>query len=422
MSEEIKVHVIKEKDRANLVMRYVDPATGKQVKRSAKTPKMKIARDRAAVWEHELRTGKYVAPSKLPWADFRSRYESEVVPGLAEKTGKMITTAFNAVERITSPKKLSDMTAARLSAFQAKLRKEQRSESTIRSYLAHLRSALRWAVDVGMLPAVPKFPRLKRAKGSKVMKGRPITTEEFERMLAKVVVVLTETPNKQRKEAKPPSPEAVESWKRLLTGLWWSGLRLNEALNLYWDRTGSLSVDLSGRRPMLRIPAELEKGNKERLLPIAPEFAKFLLATPEDQRIGLVFKLVGIRGKVGKMGLEYVSAVIAKIGKLAGVKVNTKRKTDPDTGKSWEVAKFASAHDLRRSFGDRWSRRIMPPDLMVLMRHEDIQTTMRYYVGRNAQTTADTLWAAYEADQGQEGTVLGTVCDFEETDKEEDLA
>jgi hypothetical protein len=28
-------------------------------------------------------------------------------------------------------------------------------------------------------------------------------------------------------------------------------------------------------------------------------------------------------------------------------------------------------------------------DLKELMRHEDIETTMKYYVGRNAQLTAD---------------------------------
>jgi len=43
----------------------------------------------------------------------------------------------------------------------------------------------------------------------------------------------------------------------------------------------------------------------------------------------------------------------------------------------------------------------MPTDLMVLMRHESIETTMRYYVGRNAQNTAKTLWEAHKkADSG----------------------
>lgn len=37
---------------------------------------------------------------------------------------------------------------------------------------------------------------------------------------------------------------------------------------------------------MLQVPGELEKGNAVRLLPIAPEFALFLLETPEADRTG----------------------------------------------------------------------------------------------------------------------------------------
>ena len=33
---------------------------------------------------------------------------------------------------------------------------------------------------------------------------------------------------------------------------------------------------------------------------------------------------------------------------------------------------------------------------MELMRHESIDTTMKFYVGRNAQRTADLLWAEHE--------------------------
>ncbi len=39
-------------------------------------------------------------------------------------------------------------------------------------------------------------------------------------------------------------------------------------------------------------------------------------------------------------------------------------------------------HDLRRSFGERWATRVMPQVLMELMRHESIEATMNYYVGR----------------------------------------
>jgi integrase len=97
--------------------------------------------------------------------------------------------------------------------------------------------------------------------------------------------------------------------------------------------------------------------------------------------------------------MRVVDGNIGLIGKAAGVKV----ATDPRTGK----VKYASAHDLRRSFGERWSSRVMPQVLMVLMRHQSIETTLRYYVGRNANTTADAVWEGYK--KSQEGAVLGTV-------------
>ncbi len=40
---------------------------------------------------------------------------------------------------------------------------------------------------------------------------------------------------------------------------------------------------------MLQIPATSEKGHKTRVLPLTPDFAKFLAQTPERQRHGYVF-------------------------------------------------------------------------------------------------------------------------------------
>jgi hypothetical protein len=49
----------------------------------------------------------------------------------------------------------------------------------------------------------------------------------------------------------------------------------------------------------------------------------------------------------------------------------------------------------------------MPTVLRELMRHESIETTMRFYVGQNAESTSDTRWECHErADQAQaEATV-----------------
>jgi integrase len=66
--------------------------------------------------------------------------------------------------------------------------------------------------------------------------------------------------------------------------------------------------------------------------------------------------------------------------------------------------KFASAHDLRRSFGTRWAARVKPATLQLLMRHKSIETTMKYYVCQDSDDVADELWASYESLRNSETT------------------
>lgn len=371
--KDLRVHVV-DYGRKYLQMRYVDPITGKQNTRSTGVPpsRRSEAERVAAKWEHDIREGRYMTPSKVSWREFRARYEDEYLPSLAEKTAGKVAATFNAVERILSPEKLALLTAERISFFQKELRNAGRAESTIKSHLAHLLAALKWAGRVGLLSEVPTIDMPRRARGSRKMKGRPITGEEFDRMLAIVPQVVGDA--------------AAESWRHYLRGLWWSGLRLAESLELYWDRGDKLCVDLTGRFPMLQIPAELEKGHQDRCLPIAPEFAEMLLQIPGERRTGRVFNPKAKRVKGPALLPHRVGELVSAIGKAAGVKVHT----DPRTGRM----KYASAHDLRRSFGERWSSRVMPQTLMELMRHESIETTLKFYVGRNAEKTAKTLYEA----------------------------
>jgi integrase len=190
---------------------------------------------------------------------------------------------------------------------------------------------------------------------------------------------------------------AAESWNHLLNGLWWSGLRLGESLSLSWDVPDTIRIDVTGRYLMLRIGAENEKGNRDRLYPVAPQFADMILEVPATDRTGHFFRSLGKRGRVLKC--DAVGKVASKIVKRANIMV------DPDGGQP----KFASAHDLRRSFGLRWSGLVMPAKLKELMRHESIATTMNYYVGRNAETTAAALYEAIgrRSESQSEGDTLG---------------
>lgn len=391
MNDEIKVWVMEYADRPNYHLQWKDPVTQRRKTKATKIPRTgksrerKLAEREARELENRLAAGEAVIPSKMTWQEFRRRYEAEVVPGLAKRTAEKIRSVLDRFEREIGLQRLWDADEKRLSAFVSRLREGDRStgegkltESTIAGHLAHLKAAMNWAKGQKLLPQTPTFPRLKRAKiskGAKVMRGRPITTEEFERMLGEVVAVVGEA--------------AAPAWRFYLWGLWNSGLRLTESLELYWDRDDKLHPILTGRYPMLRIPAELEKGHKERLLPMAPEFARLLQAVPESQRTGSVFKLGRIDGRAGRPTADRVSKIVTKIGARAGVKVGLK--------------KTASAHDLRRAFGERWAARLMPAQLMELMRHESIDTTLSYYVGRNAERTAAELWEQDKRLSRQEG-------------------
>ena len=130
--------------------------------------------------------------------------------------------------------------------------------------------------------------------------------------------------------------------------------------------------------------AELEKGHADRLLPIAPEFTVLPAETPEHLQTGRVFDLPRQRDRGGDIRAEWVWKRVSEIGAKAGIKV----RVDPTDG----AVKYASAHDLRRAFGTRWAGKLMPADLKDLMRHSSIETTLRYYVGSDAERTADFCW------------------------------
>ena len=60
-------------------------------------------------------------------------------------------------------------------------------ETTLAGHLANLKPIFAWAVKQGYMRSMPGMPETKRAKGiTKVMRERPRTGEELDRMIAKV--------------------------------------------------------------------------------------------------------------------------------------------------------------------------------------------------------------------------------------------
>jgi integrase len=421
--DEIKVYVIKFKDRDNYVMKYTDPMTGKNVRRSTGTNKLKAAEKIAAKWEAELQEGRYRKKNRLPWDEFCEQFETDGTGGLKARTIDGYLESLDAFQRLCRPRGVFDLTTAKITAFARELRKPQKrkigkgknqreeivklAEASVARHLRHLKRVSRWAHRQGFIHSVPQFDMPKKSSGAQRMKGRPITLEEFERMLAAVPKALFPEPKKQPKN-QPTAEEqqniarqrqpVIDSWKLLLRGLWASGLRLSEALALRWDQQpGGVSVMLNGRKSVLAFDADSQKSGKVQLVPLAPEAVELL--EPLQQRQGFVFEPRRLDGLPMARHMLKVSKIISRIGKAANVVV------DPVKGKS------ASAHDLRRAFGYRWSRLIMPTELKELMRHASIETTMTYYVGQNAEATAEGLWDAL-------GHKLGHIQEVDESERQ----
>ena len=164
----IRVSVVRYPDRKFLMMRYVDPITGKATARSTKTTNRREAERAAAKWEAELQAGAYHKPQNISWAAFRERCEDEKLSALSPNTLAATLTAFNHLERLVNPKNLTVITPQVLSRFQADLRKSGMRETTIATHLRHLRAALGWAVSMKLLAKRPEIEMPKLREGADV--------------------------------------------------------------------------------------------------------------------------------------------------------------------------------------------------------------------------------------------------------------
>jgi integrase len=366
--------IVKRKGRAGLVCRFrirgtkdwVERQTGKARRRDADREAAKIVK----------RAESQVASQIHGWAAFRDRYEAEHLSGLAAKTQEAFRTAANRLQELAPVDSIDELDTERFVLFATKLRAEQRSEATIQAYRDHLRMALRWAVAVKLIDAVPEVPRIRRAAKGTKSRGRQLAREEAERIAMHLPAIVGEA--------------CKERWAWNLEGLWRSGFRIGETFAFAWEPTAGCHhvAELDGSRPKIVILAEAEKAFDNRTVPMAPDFAAMLRTVPAAKRRGMVFRWPGMRG--GDCTIKTVEKRIAAAGVAAGVIV----------GSVGGEPKFATAHDFRRSFGARWATKVMPIVLQQLMRHASVETTMKYYVGQNSDRTAEVLWAADKGDLG----------------------
>lgn len=315
----------------------------------------------------------------MAWQDFREQYRNLQLKTLRAKTAIDSESRLDIAERILQPTKLKDVASAdALHRLQASLlaghdsrNDRPRSPFTVKTYMSAVIASLNWAHLQGWLPVVPRIRKIKVAK-LRAMRGRPLTDDEFRQMLEAASNVV-------------PADE-LTAWQHLLNGLWESGLRLDELLNVSWDDVNQIHPKWEQESlPVLRIPSTMQKNNTEEEIPLLPEFERLLLNTPVDSRHGFIFGPYwhGADGMPHRYGLDHVGKVISKIGRKAAIVVHP---GDPTTGRP---AKYASAHDLRRSCAQRLERAGVPPTIIGrILRHSSWETTRKHYVRGEVQEDA----------------------------------
>jgi integrase len=389
-----KVRIAKPKGRP-IQLRYTDPQTKREVRITTETYDDAAAIEEKSKLEAKLLLGIEAKPKRrttgpnMAWADFRERYSELQLTTLRERSADFAESQLDIAERILKPRTLADVANSEaLHDLQARLlageesnvgpkdkkrARGPRSPITVRNYMATILAALHWAEYMGWLPSVPKLRKIKVAK-LRQMKGRPICTEEFEKMLAKVEGEV--------------GADAKASWEYLLRGLWESGLRLDELMHVHWsDARYIMPAWKRGSLPVLAIPAAMQKNDTEESIPLLPGFEALLLETKERERFGWVFNPMSLQTMLGRRvrhqrpDAEWVGKIITRIGKAAGVIVR------PTVGD--KPPKYASAHDLRRSCAERLISAGVPErEVSRVLRHASIETTRKHYAPGNVQDSA----------------------------------
>jgi integrase len=374
-------------------IRYTCPDKGQEIRLSVGSRDESEAEDLKADVEAKLQLGMEIKSidanltgPEMDWDDFREQYRTLHLTGVRENTAIHSESRLDLAERILKPKTLGDVADQHeLHKLQAQLlagvhsrRKKPRSPHTVRSHMNTVLAALNWAHLQNWLPNPPKIQKIKTSK-QKAMKGRPITRQEFQLMLDATASVVGE--------------EVADSWKYVLRGLWESALRLDELMHVSWDIPGTIRpIWREGQLPVLEIPASMQKNNTDESIPLMPWLEAMLLKTPLEKRTGWIFEPESLQLKLGRKpgkhrpATEWVGRIISRIGKAADVIVEV---PNARTGKP---TKYATAHDLRRSCGERLRNAGIPPLVICrVMRHSSWETTQKHYAPGNIQKDAEVL-------------------------------
>lgn len=329
----VNVWIQKRNHTPMLQMEWFDPETGKRRSMSTKQSDPAAAEKVRADKEYELNHGLHAEPSKMPWDDFRDRYERE--RGGAERTLQKVGYVLDDFETLCRPATIGHVTERMISRYVTALRDKGHTASTISGYLAYIKAALNWAEAQRILHAAPKVvvpPIPKGVSRSKIRAAARITDADFQRLIE-----------------HSPTP----GWKLLIAFAWFCGMRRCECMEICGQ-----NIDLE--RHTVLIPSN--KGNDADAAAIIPPALDAMLRRLYPAGIPNGRLIADVPTDERTVSNEF-RRKIAKSASVAG----------------GGLAGLCTLHDLRRNYGSRWAAKVPAQVLQRMMRHANISTTMSYY-------------------------------------------
>lgn len=150
---------------------------------------------------------------------------------------------------------------------------DYRAPMTVNTMMGAVMAFLRFCHVRGWIHTMPPLSKL---SVDEVMKGRPVTIDEFEQMIEATPDVVGE--------------RATESWQRVLFVLWESAFRVGDVMNFSWDDDRCIRPIWpvrEGQFPTLAIPSS-QKNKKTEEIPMLPGLQSLLESTPKKERHGWV--------------------------------------------------------------------------------------------------------------------------------------
>jgi len=236
---------------------YVEISRGK--KRSLKTGDEKTAKAIFREMEKEYLKGRLIqldTTRRMTIGDFSVFYQ-EHRPGVSKWTLKKDALSLKLLQDALGNIQLHTLTTAKIDNFKSICLARGAKPPSINSYLRHIKSALTYALDDGLIDKKPKIkmvPEDKQSIAERIISAKDIKT------------ILT--------AAHEDDPD----FGRYLTLLLWTGARRREILNLHWQ-----DCDFDKKSALLT----KTKGKRNRRVPLLPQVIEALEPVKKD--IGRIF-------------------------------------------------------------------------------------------------------------------------------------